>query len=60
MVEGPIIHGSMRIENVPGGCWYWIPGGEGGALFVGAVGANVSRKVVSPFRCLTLSDMTPK
>jgi len=54
-VEGPDIHGSTRMEKVPGGCRCCMLGGEGGRL---SFGEKVRRKVVSPLRCLTVRDMT--
>ena len=52
MVEGPVIHGSIRIENVPGGCWCSVLVGVGVGVGVGpSFGEKVSRNVVSPFRC---------
>lgn len=49
--DGPESHGSTRIENCPGGCWKY---GDGGSFWRDE---KVRRKVVSPFRCLRLSDM---
>lgn len=52
MVEGPESHGSMSTAKVPGSLPYRFDGTRC------SVGEKVRRKVVSPFRCLILRDMT--
>ena len=54
IVVGPESHGSTSMEKVPGRCWYWGVGGVYGEL---SLGVKVRRKVVSPFKCLTVKDM---
>lgn len=51
MDEGPESHGSTRIEKVPDNRAYRL--GSGGR----SLGKKVRRKVVSPLRCLTVTDM---
>ena len=53
MMEGPVIHGSTRIEKEPGK----RPGEDS----VGAMwGVNVNKKEVSPFNDLTDRDMATR
>ena len=52
MELGPYSQGSMRIVKVPEDCR--PPGEDSRSSF----GRKVSRKVVSPLRCLTMRDMT--
>lgn len=54
-MEGPDIHGSMRIEKLPGGRSSWKLDGEETSL---SFAEKVRRKVVSPLRCFTVKDMT--
>ena len=54
IVVGPESQGSTSMEKVPGRCWYCRVGGVYGEL---SLGEKMRRKVVSPFRCLTVKDM---